>query len=51
MKNYKSYQVIYHCIIGSDSEIVIAINKLDAKKKVLTKKSYVTIIDCINVSK
>jgi hypothetical protein len=51
MKNYKSYQVIYYCIVGNDSEIVIASNKLEAKRKVLTKKPHVTIIDCINVSK
>ena len=51
MKNYKSYQVIYYCIIGNDSEIIIASNKLDAKKKVLTKKPYVTILDCIDISK
>jgi hypothetical protein len=51
MKNYKSYQIIYYCIItGKGSKIIIADNKSNANKKLLINKPHVKIIDCINIS-
>ena len=50
MKNYKHYQVIFTSnITGETSEIVIASSKSEAKNKVLTRKPYITIINCIDI--
>jgi hypothetical protein len=52
MKHYKSYQVIFYSnSLGKDSSIVIACDKASAISKVLANKPYVTIIECIDISK
>jgi hypothetical protein len=51
MKNYKHYQVIFTSnTTGETSEIVIASCKSEAKSKVLTRKPYIIITDCIDIS-